>query len=690
MTITVRAPSDDFAAMGSGEPTVIWFHAASRETAELIPGLRAIVAQEDAGGLVLSLAAKPAAPGRPTFLEVMTPPTGCIAIVGKDQASIGKLSEWWLDRSGESPAIIVEADGARGRAAALAKINRALSEELKQNRQLAVDALNSLARLRQEYEEARELIGRLDRHLSGRRVGELTLASDYAPGAAAFEAPHDSGRSGVRQPLDVPGRQLASLAIHVARTAQGAAGSVRARLLETETQRVLGSWLIPIEEVALGWMRLELPTPATPFAGSVVLELEYQLTGEPPALSQFVGVWDEALSAIDGAGQRQPFMLAHRTWTANPGDWYVQPRFWDLRDANKARQQKGVAYQLSEDTWKQATRLDIGGPSNVIVDPVDRRFITCPTPGGAAGLQIKGVTIDSGNLLTFASRLVDARAPAIEVAVLVAATGQPVTFAPPLDDFLPPLSFSGWKSFRPLEEGLIQARVPEAERRTYDIYLLSRSPDRRCSPFTSRVEWPWGKVSEEEPSEVDSMAEVQAEPLHPEVKKIDATVPDTCLFSDVDLVAWFTGSEDRENITLSVRNLSFHGRKWPRFNFKLTREFGVPGLEFRMLDGEPPFIVWPSEVTDVYGPVYKVSAGRGVAAPEMNPSLANLNIADRRFLDAVAQSLPGYMMTLARKRVSTDHDDLDLEEWARIADEIAAYFRPRARQADQKAAGGRG
>ena len=677
MPLTVRIAREDFATATSSAPKVLFFDEASARSLgdDLGGGVCAIVVRRDAGGFVFSVPDGSKAEDEAALVEICEPPTGCIAIVGKDEASLASLSEWWRHRDGESPAVVAERGGAAGRSALLATLCRRLAAEVTQQARFGVGALSSLARLREEYEEVREAMAQLDRHLSGRRIGELTLVSEYPQGAARFEAQEHPGLSSIRQPLDVPGRQLAAVAVHLAGIGRNAEGSLRVRLLAMETQRVLGSWRIPADQIAAGWLRLELPLPVQAFAQSVALDLDLGELTDPPSLSLFDGVWDETQHVVDGSGRAFPFMLSHRAWTADPGSWYVYPRFWDLHDANRALPLTAVSFQFSDDAWRRVRKLDIGGVS--VADSADSRFLTCPVPGGMAGLQWPGLAIPHGDQLTFATRLLDAKAPPIDVAVLVAVAGEAVSFDEPLEP-PPTMAFSEWKSFGPLEDGLVHVWLPPAADRSFDIYLLSRSPSRSSSPFNSWVEWLWCKVSEVEhaPSDSAAPAETAVEPAL--AVQEDGAGPDTCLFDDVSLIAYFVGAEDHEHITLSLHNLYFQGRKWRRFNFKVTDDAGLPGLEFRLLEGEPPFIVWPSDATDIYGPVYKVSAG--VLAPELNPGLAALNPVDRRFLNALARSLPTFLTTLSQNAgAGSGESSLDLEKWSAIARRIASYFDGAAR-----------
>ena len=225
MTFHVRVRRESFAAVSSGDPMVILFDAASAEplAGDLGEGIRIVIAKVDADGLVLRPAGRPDVEAE-ALVELLQPPAGCVAIVGKDETSLGKLTEWWRRRSGECPLVVAETAGGRARAALLSKLCRALSAELRQNARLAVDALSSLSRLREEYEEVRDLVAQLDRHLSGRRIGELALVSDYPPGATAFAPLRDLRQQSIRQPLDLPGRQLAALAIHIAAVGERAQG----------------------------------------------------------------------------------------------------------------------------------------------------------------------------------------------------------------------------------------------------------------------------------------------------------------------------------------------------------------------------------------------------------------------------------------------------------------------------------
>jgi hypothetical protein len=288
-----------------------------------------------------------------------------------------------------------------------------------------------------------------------------------------------------------------------------------------------------------------------------------------------------------------------------------------------------------------------------------------------------------GDLLTVTARLLDVKAPPTEIAVVVVEAGRPIQFTRGLDVMPTFASSTGWKSFDPIEDGVMTVILPHSIHRRYDIYFLSQlSGDARESG--GWVEWLSCKVFE------------VAAPAAPEHEAGDGaasgiaperTLPEVNLFRDVEIVEYFVLDASYRHLTIRLYDSSFGGRHWRRFDFKLSDESGTPGLEFREIGGEQPFVEWPPTTRDAYGPVLKFMAWGDQVLDPKDPAFDRLAPIDRRFLRGLVRSLPSILVTLTRRQMrsgdleSASAAQIDYSTWQGLAHRMTEYFGEASRQA---------
>ncbi|WP_159997722.1 DUF6212 domain-containing protein [Roseomonas sp. 18066] len=643
--ISFHAAPADLAALAGGGPALVL--PAGLPQAEILAGT----------GLVLWWAAllpgsavwlrRDAAPSTPpdNLLPLDLPPAGLLAVIARDADRLAAWAGWWQALGQEPPRLIA--------AASAIEAWPALAEALVAELAAATDRAGLLQQaqvaLRQDHEETRAALGALARQLAHRPPAAPRLALSTEPGAEALAA--RDGALRLRQPLGLRLDALTRIGLHLASVGQG---FLRIRLIGAESDRVQGSWLVPLDGLAPGWLLLDLPAPLPALAETAMLSLQAE-GADRLALSLDAG-WTRPAGAVRAEDAPAPAdrALALRAWTAEPGSRFTAPAHWRWDEPGLALPEPGLPYALAEAGWPLARALSGSVSLLGLGDEAPRALLRTPTTGpGQAVLHLPHLHNAGLAVLRLTAALRQGAAADLALAAWILPSHQGI--ATPAD--LAPRDaagrFSGWRGFAGDGSLQLALTLPLALGLNSQLVVALATREGGAAPAGCAVELTALEFIADGDSDqlalriAASPARGLPPPPPPPVAPVveETPEPTTSLPAIASLEAVMLnqyypprGQSDYRHLDLTVMSLAIGAQRWPGVRLKLSISGGRPQLEFRQAAGHPEvFAQWLPTGEDKFGAFIRLGLAElpgYLARPETLPR-------DRLLLRTLLQLMPG-------------------------------------------------
>lgn len=662
----LRAAPGALATLCTGGPALLLLGGIEAAALDL-PGIalwRAAAAPDAPGALCLHAAADPA-PAATLPLPAL--PAGVLGILAAADPE-PLLAAW----AGLAPPPVVRAASA---AEALPGLARLLAGALAARQVEAGRLLAGQALLREEAEETRIAMARLVQGIGDEPPAAPLLAIAATPDPAC-RAEAEEGGLVLAQRLGCSLEGISAIGLHLAAVA--APGPLRVRLLGEESGRVRAAWHVPPDDIAPGWLALELPTPLGPLRETAMLEvvaeaglgLSLEAAEAPPELCPTVA-----------AGAAPPGRaLALRVWTAPFGRRAVLAPWWDWEAADLP---PALAQRLPEQVWAAARVVAGRGQALALGEEGPLRPQVALAPGEAPALLLLPAIPTAGVDLVEAEVAVRlGEAGALEAALWLQPAGLPLAGMGDLSLTRPGARSTGWRRADAARGAITLAlRLPPGPGGALAVALALRhagAPSAEAAPL--QVEWA-GLLGRRLGADLPPAA-ARPSPGASPGPSLGAGVPPAATFlaavppSAVPALdpggavrlqeAFAMPGGGYRHLDMVVEGLRLGALVWPRLRFKFAVNGGAPQIEVRARPDWPVlFERWPGTAADEHGPFFLVTeADAGGRAMERLRAER-----DRRVLDALLRLLPTLVATAARAATA---DAAAYAEWVAMARRLAA------------------
>ena len=588
---------------GGGAPLLL-AHAGVAGAGDLaLPGLSLWMATPgDDGGTRLH---RPGEDPALATLPLPAPPAGLLAVVAPDARAAAPLLA-----AVDGPPLIEAKDAA----AALPALARVVVATLAAERAAAGELREAVATLRQEAEDTRVAMLAAVQGDGHRIPPPPVLALEALPSPAGHAAALQDGREGLGQVLGASLEGIATLALHVAEAAPAGA-RLRVRLYGAESGRVHGSWVVPGEALAPGWLSLDLPTPIGPVRETACLDLRADV---PPGGALALALEDRHAppdrAAVQGGtpGERA---LALRLWTAQFGRRFTVAPHWDWEEIEQSLAPPGVPVgakvQLPAQVWNAAL-LPEGRVERVALGAEPPRLVATMGGGERCLLVLPAVPVSGLDLLQAEVFTAMGDAALLEAALWLQPAGAAISGEGDLSLTAPDARWSGWRRSGPAGAPLrLALTLPPGTAPTLAAVLVLRNMGTEPEDLL-RVEW--SELTGARLREPLAVADPAAGPFQ-RARPAAASLP-RLPQGEIPKVAQIRLQEHYEtedggyrHLDILVIGMQAAGFTWPRLRFKLAAGGDEPTLEFRSRPDWPPmFEAWPGRQVDEHGAVLLLSS----------------------------------------------------------------------------------
>lgn len=647
----------------TGQPLLLVLEGVEDAAALALPGLSLWLVAPDAAGQRLY---RPGGDPARAVLPLPAPPAGPLAVVAPNRARAAPLLAALAEAAPEAPPLIEAANAAAALAALAPHALAALAAERAQ----AGELQRALVTLRQEAEETREAMLALQSafgHQAPPPAPVLALAME--PSAAGHAVAAQAGQLHLGQDLGVSLEGLAALALHLREAPAAPGARLKLRLHGAESGRIFGSWTLPGEALAPGWLTLDLPSPIGPVRETACLDLRAELPeGDKLALSleDRLAPPDRA-ACLRGAGP-QGRALALRLWTAPFGRRFVLAPHWNWEELELPLLPAGVPVRLPSQLWSSAL-LPAGRVERVALGAEPPRLVA--TLGGGENCLIVLPAVPAGSLdllqAELAVRLGDAAL--LEAALWLQPAGSWVAAEEDLSLLAPGTRWSGWRRPGPAGApggGSLRIALPLPPDLPAMVSAVLVLRNRGAAPEDLlRVEWaeltgcrlaariPSGPAAPGQPARPAAAMPRLPEGEVPQVK-------------DIRLQEHYqTPDGGYRHLDILLESVQAGGFAWPRLRFKLAESGSGPVLEFRARPDWPlMFESWPGQQADEYGPFLLLRAADLAGAFPARLKGER----DRWMLLALVRLLPAAVASAAREAVG---DPAEYQGWLDLARRLA-------------------
>lgn len=651
--IRVLVHRDELVRLNTGQIAVVVCGRHSLEqTHELANVVRVLVvrAGQKPGDFILD-APEPGAgtAGKGNYVELAGPPSGVAAIVGPTEM-LRRLSAWWSSGSGgRVPSVIEFGNEAttkldwRGLAETIGKL-------LVQARAHEATNLGAIFALRQENEQLRRAIDSMGMALVAGPLPKAVLLYDSVPSedVLTLEAGSNISTSTFHEIVDVPATGVCGISLKVVSVQRASTNSfLQVALCTVDSEYELGAWAIPFSRLEAGWLNLELPRPIRELLEP--LRLEVMVSGDTGCkLNLAASELLPTRSADRNPISVSPGSLAVRVYKSAPGR-FVLPEHWLWDRGNRSARDRFL-FALSEQTWSRARVLDSAGK---VVINAERGVRMFSPEGGTVSVRIPDLHGPALDQLTTTVKFLGDRKDQLEVAAALVSSNAPDTGIEDMLSRETRLAFSQWKSVSgKIDELTLGIVIPPNP--GFDLVLAARSvsaAQNRNGSIAENPSWvQWGEIrlcrtNARKPE--GGALRVVSSPARSTRNDVDddrllREIP-FCFTQKTRIKEEFSDEKYR-HIVVELEKFTFEERFWDSFSFKLQDIGGRSGLEFRAVNGNPPFEQWPPARADKFGPLFILRDGAepGVQA-EILADVNRLSPSDRRFVRDFVARLPAWL-----------------------------------------------
>lgn len=615
---TLLAFAGDLPDVLAGRPSLIVSAALPDFKVLAVEGIDLWIASFGQDGILLS---RPGSmPGEGSPVPLALPPAGAIALVGANEADFADLCRWWTSAAARSIPFIIAATGA----AALRPVLECLSREFHAANARAVQLERALVETRMDYEETRVVMAAVSRTLGHRPPSLLSLVLASEPGEEQIKASGTAASLTVRQRLGSKLDGIAAVAIHVAGVAASpTTGCVRVRIYGEESGRVHASWTVPLTQVELGWLALDLPTPLGPVRETALLEVVADAKLSHSFALSLESKWapPDVGCKVEGSGPSRR-ALALRLWTADIGARFVVPAFWNWDEAGSSLPLGGVPQAVSAYEWNLA-RVLAGDFSSVALGNEPARVIVRINSSGTAALLLPAVTIAGADVMRLGCTVRASDPRKVQFGAWMIGRDVDVRTIDDLARHASRASFSGWRRFAAGNTDSLTLSIPVSFGQQAQMILGVRAEE---ASHDAKLEFSeLSLFATRDPAKLRDQRQAAQDLLEtaPEPAKQTTPLPveNVSSFGGVELHQHLVGQRGYQHLDLTVRALAGRGHQWASIRFKLGLSSDQPTLEFRRTAGWPAaFTQWPGTDVDQFGPLLRI---RVTDTPRLITSLSH-------------------------------------------------------------------